>query len=386
MDRERPLNARNALAAIAGAFALIAGTAAGAAPAPAPQTALPALSLWPARVGGSVSFHYDANDSSPAGQSAVHAVVTLTRVVGDRVAITVTPDDGAPSAVVGRIENGGGLRLEPASRFAGAVPVRAGGGQGAGGNGDIPLDRPIGGLPGQSGAPQGGYGGRGQGHSQYGGGQGAGTFERGSARRSAVPSSIFVVAALVAGRAQAGSGTRGWSFTAPAGATEAFVPLTARVESVRGGVASIIADGSGEVQVASNDATSAQSRAPSQNGGYGGYGGRRRGGSSGQGGYGGPGNAGGNGNGGYGNAGNGGGGYGNGGNGGNGNGGNAGNGGYANGGAYAQQTTVPATVAYHVESSFRGGRLTLARGTETTTPHGTATQSPTTVRWTLTPL
>ncbi len=374
MDQER-LNARTALAAVAGAFALIAGTAAGAAPAPAPQAALPALSLLPARVGGSVSFHYDANDSSPAGQSAVHAVVTLTRVVSDRVAITVTPDDGAPSAVLGRIENSGGLRLESGSRFAGAVPVRAGGGQGA--DGDIPLDRPIGGIPGQSGAPQGGYGGRSQGQGQYGGGQGAGTFERGSVRRSTVPSSILVVAALVAGRSQAGTGTRGWSFTAPAGATEAFVPLTARVESVRGGIASIVAEGSGEVQVASNDVPgAAQPRAPSQNGGYGGYGGRRRGGSSGQGGYGGPGN-GGNGNGGPGNGGNGNGGYGN---------GNGGTGGYGSGGAYAQQTTVPATVAYHVESTFRSGRLTLARGTETTTPRGGAAQSPTTVRWTLTPL
>jgi hypothetical protein len=340
-----PASLRLPQAAFATVLAVSVASAAAAAPAAAPQAALPAFSLLPAHVGGSVSFHYDANESSPRGQSSTHAVITLTRVVNDRVAITVTPDDGAPVAVLGRIENGGGLRIEGGSRFAGSSPARAGGAPSA--DGDIPLDRPIGGLPGQTGSGQGGYGGRGQGQGTDGAARAGATFERGSAQRAAVPSSITVIAALVAGRPQAGSAAHGWSFSAPAGASEGFVPLTARVESVRGGVASVVADGSGEVQVTANDApAAAQSRAASQNGGYGGYGGRRRGGASGQGGY----------------------------------------GGYGNGGVYAQQATVSATVAYHVESAFRGGRLTLARGSETTTPHGAGTQSPTTVRWTLTPL
>jgi hypothetical protein len=358
MDHHRPVNARIRAAAVCGALALATGTAAHAAPAPAPQAGLPALALVPAHVGGSISFHYDANESSPGGPGATHAVVTLTRVVNDRVAITLTPDEGSPTAAVARIENGGGLRLESGSRFArGEAPANGGPRTN---DGDIPLDRPIGGLPGQTGSASGGYGGRGQGTGGYGQrGQPAGTFDR-SAQRSAVPSGIVVVAALVAGRSQAPASARGWSFSTPAG--NAFVPMTARVESLRSGVASIVADGSGEIQVASGEAAVPQPQ-QSPPGGYGGgYGGRRRGG-NGQGGYGGNGQGGYGGNGGYGN----------------------GNGGNGNGGYAPQSSTVPATVAYHVESTFRGGRLTLARGSETTTPHG-GSQSPTTVRWTLTPL
>jgi hypothetical protein len=368
MDHHRPVNARIRAAAVFGALALAAGTAAQAAPAPAPQAGLPALALVPAHVGGSISFHYDANESSPGGPGATHAVVTLTRVVNDRVTITLTPDEGSPTAAVARIENGGGLRLESGSRFARGEAAANGGPRTN--DGDIPLDRPIGGLPGQAGSTPGGYGGRGQSTGGYGQrGQSAGTFDR-SAQRSAVPSGIVVVAALVAGRSQAPASARGWSFSTPAG--NAFVAMTARVESLRSGVASVVADGSGEIQVASGEVAVPQPQ-QSPAGGYGGYGGRRRGGNGGYGGNG-QGGYGGNGQGGYG------------GNGGNGQGGYGGNGGYGNGnGGYVPQSTVPATVAYHVESTFRGGRLTLARGSETTTPHG-GSQSPATVRWTLTPL
>jgi hypothetical protein len=348
MDHHRPVNARIRVAAVFSALALAAGTAAQAAPAPATQAGLPALALVPAHVGGSISFHYDANESAPGGP-ATHAVVTLTRVVNDRVAITQTPDEGSPTAAVARIENGGGLRLESGSRFARGEAAANGGPRTN--DGDVPLDRPIGGLPGQTGSAPGGYGGgqgtggygqRGQGTGGYGQrGQSAGTFDR-PAQRSAVPNGILVVAALVAGRSQAPASARGWSFSTPA--ANAFVPMTARVESLRSGVASVVADGSGEIQVASGEVAVPQPQ-QSPAGGYGGYGGRRRGG-NGQRSYGG----------------------------------NGGNGGYI------PQSTVPATVAYHVESTFRGGRLTLARGSETTTPHGGAAQSPTTVRWTLTPL
>ncbi|MBV8368398.1 MAG: hypothetical protein JO036_05620, partial [Candidatus Eremiobacteraeota bacterium] len=70
-----------------------------------------------------------------------------------------------------------------------------------------------------------------------------------------------------------------------------------------------------------------------------------------------------------------------------------GDGGYGQPGANGQaggygmpaRAMVQATVAYHVESAFRGGRLELARGTETTTPHANGAV-PSTVRWTLTPL
>ncbi len=51
-----------------------------------------------------------------------------------------------------------------------------------------------------------------------------------------------------------------------------------------------------------------------------------------------------------------------------------------------QRAANAATAAYHVETSFRGSRLELARGSETITPHGTAGEGPTSVRWTLTPL
>jgi hypothetical protein len=380
------MNARIRVAAACGALALAAGTAAQAAPPPPTQAGLPALALVPAHVGGSISFHYDANESAPGGPGATHAVVTLTRVVNDRVAITLTPDEGPPAAAVARIENGGALRLESGSRFARG---EAAANDGPRTDGDVPLDRPIGGLPGQtgsapggyggSGQSTGGYGGRGQGTGGYGGrgqgtggygqrGQSAGTFDR-PAQRSAVPNGIVVVAALVAGRSQAPASARGWSFSTPAG--NAFVPMTARVESLRSGVASVVADGSGEIQVASGEVAIPQPQ-QSPAGGYGGYGGRRRGG-NGQGGYGGTGQGG------YG-------GTGQGGYGGTGQGGYGGNGQGGYGGYDPQSSTVPATVEYHVESTFRGGRLMLARGSETTTPHGGAAQSPTTVRWTLTPL
>jgi hypothetical protein len=354
------MRVRTTLAAACAALAMASGAAASAAPAPpAPEPALPALTLLPQRVGASVSFHYDANATAPAANGPAHAVVTLTRVVNDRVAITVTPDDGAPSAVLGRIENGT-FRIDAAAARSGRADVARADGAG------VPSDGPIGGLPGgtNGGAGprgDGGYGQRGQGgygqgpsgqgpsgqggYGQGGYGQGGGYASRAEARPT-VPGAIAVVAALVAGRAGAGA-SRSWAFTAAAGAGGG-VPMTARVESVRGGVASISAEGSGEAQVPSEQPLTVA--APPQ-GGEGGYGGRRGGGGygGGRGGYGGQ------------------------------------PGGYGGQGAAQPRATVTATVAYHVESAFRGGRLELARGSETITPHATGAPA-STVRWTLTPL
>ncbi|HEX3466201.1 MAG TPA: hypothetical protein VHS78_19280, partial [Candidatus Elarobacter sp.] len=342
MNDERRTSFRAPIAAaLSAAFALTAATAAGA--APAPQTALPALALVPPRVGGSVSFHYDANESSAQGASQTHAVVTLTRVVNDRVAITVTPDDGSPSATVARIENGA-LRLDAGARASRAESPRSDAPRGD--DAQIPMDRPIGGLPGgtaPTGPGQGGYGqgGYGQGRSGQGGygqggyGQGSGAYGQrfgAAAERRAVPSSIAVIAALVAGRSGAGSAARSWSFATVAAGANGSVPMTAHVESLRDGVASVVADGSGQVELAS-----AETAVPQQLSQNGGYGGRRRGG---QGGYGGQDQGG------YGRT---------------GQGGNVGpgQGGYGQGGGYApQRTMTPATAAFHVESTFRGGRLT----------------------------
>ena len=55
-------------------------------------------------------------------------------------------------------------------------------------------------------------------------------------------------------------------------------------------------------------------------------------------------------------------------------------------GATGQQQSVPATVSLHVESTFRGGRLVLARGSDATTTHDVGGDVASTVRWTLTAL
>ena len=64
----------------------------------APPLAAATPSLIPSHVGASVSFHYDAIESGPRGAGGTHAVVTLTRIVNDRVAVTISPDEGQAGA------------------------------------------------------------------------------------------------------------------------------------------------------------------------------------------------------------------------------------------------------------------------------------------------
>jgi hypothetical protein len=309
------------------------------------SAAPPSPALIPSHVGSSVSFHYDAIENGPRGAGGTHAVLTLTRIVNDRVAITISPDEGQPSAVIARVLSDSSLRFDVAE------PRRAesayGGGRQAGS--DLPMDGPIGGLPG-AGAPGQGQG---QGRTQSGAAPGA--------MRAEVPASVRIVSALVAARPSAS--THSWPFSVAFGASEPGIPMTAKLEKAVGTEATVVADGTGEIRVAAA-ATGATQPAYPQGGGTGGYGRGRRGGSGmpgqgnpGQGipGQGGPGQ------------------------------GMPGQGGYA---ATPAPQAVPATATLHVETTFRGGRLQLARGSETTVVHGGSTSgdATTSVRWTLTAL
>jgi hypothetical protein len=55
-------------------------------------------------------------------------------------------------------------------------------------------------------------------------------------------------------------------------------------------------------------------------------------------------------------------------------------------GSVDPQRTVPVTVSLHVESTFRAGRLVLARGSDAATAHAVSGDVTTTLRWTLTAL
>ncbi len=240
---------------------------------------------------------------------------------------------------------------------------------------DLPQDGPLGGLPDDP---------RGAGTRQPEAGAGQpGTGARG------MPAGLSALASLLALRASGNAGELNWTFSAPVGpAVSGAVPLvalTARVTTAANGtVETIVADGHGDVQLAAAGAAGS----PAAAGGRGAGGTRRR--SGGQGGY--PGGGQGGGQGGY-PGGGGQGGYPGGGQGGGQGGGypsrrgqdggqtqGAGNG---NGGTAAGRT-VPATVVLHVESVFRDGRLHSARGTQTSTVHGSGgTDVTTTSRWTL---
>ncbi len=162
--------------------------------------------------------------------------------------------------------------------------------------------------------------------------------------------------------------------------------MTARAGEARGTETTLIADGSGDVQIAAaRDNVATQPRSGSgtgsgdgdQRGGAGGDqrggipGGQRGGGvlfpGGGQGSQGGGGQGGGVYGGGRGRRG-------------------GQNGSAQSAGSALQQRTVPATVNLHVESTFRGGRLILARGSDASTTHATGGDVTTTVRWTLTAL
>jgi hypothetical protein len=300
----------------------VSGIAA-AAVAPPPQAPSPATSLIPAHVGGSVSYHYDAVETGPRGTTNTRAVLTLTRVVNDRVTITVTPDEGPATAVVARLGRDGALRADSGADAS-----------------DIPLDRPLGG------------------------------FTPVREARAAIPQSVRVLAALLASRPATGTSARTWPFAAAVGPSESSVAMTARAAEAHGTETTVVADGTGEVQIAAvRDGTATQPRSDDGTRG----GGQRGGGvffpGGGQGGQGGV--------------------YGSGRGRRGGQGGGQGGGqspGGQNTGSADQPRTVPATVNLHVESTFRGGRLVLARGSDAATAHATAGDATTTVRWTLTAL
>jgi len=303
------------------ALTVFAGGIATAALAPPPAPS-PATSLIPAHVGGSVSYHYDAIETGPRGTTNTRAVLTLTRVVNDRVTITVTPDEGPATAVVARVGRDGALRADSTD-----AP-----------SSDIPLDRPL----------------------------GAG-FAPAREAHTAIPESVRVLAALLASRPATSTNARTWPFAAIVQSSESSVAMTARAGESHGTETTVIADGSGEVQVAASR-DSAATPQPRNDGGQRGGGVFFPGG--GQGGQGGQG----------------GGVYGS----GRGRRGGQGGGGQSPGGQSSatadQQRTVPATVNLHVESTFRGGRLVLARGSDAATTHASGGDATTTVRWTLTAL
>jgi uncharacterized membrane protein YgcG len=315
-------------AAMSAALTVAAGGIASTALAPPP-----APSLVPARVGGSVSYHYDAIETGPRGTTTTRAVLTLTRVVNDRVTITVTPDEGPATAVVARLGRDGALQADATN-----AP-----------SSDIPMDRPLGGLPGDA---------RG--------------FVPARAARVAIPDSVRVLGALLASRPATGTNARTWPFATVVQSSESSVAMTARAGDSHGTETTLIADGSGEVQIAAaRDSAAAQPRSDggTRSGGGQGGGGQRGGvlfpggGQGGQGGgvYGsGRGRRGGQG-------------------------GGQSPGGQTSG-ANDQQRLVPATVSLHVESTFRAGRLILARGSDAATSHAAGGDVATTVRWTLTAL
>lgn len=278
----------------------------------------PNPSLIPARVGGSVSYHYDAIETGQRGTTTTRAVLTITRVVNDRVTITVTPDEGPATAVAARLGRDGALRPDYADARSSAG--RAGGGDATA---DIPLDRPLGGLPGD--AP---------GSSRYS----VAGFTRNLEIRPAIPESVRVLAALLASRPAAGTNARTWPFAAAVQSSESSVPMTGRAGEARASESTVVADGTGDVLIAAaRDGFATQPRSDgSQRGGVYGSGRGRRGGQG--------------------------------------------------SGSAEQQRTVPATVSLHVESTFRGGRLVLARGSDAATAHATGGDVTTTLRWTLTAL
>ena len=367
---------RAAAASVATVSLWLPGTAGAATPKPAPRPApAPAApsSLIPARVGASASYHYDANETGPQGTTSTRAVVTLTRVVNDRVTVTVTPDDAAPAASVVRIAADGSLAIEGGADRVARAAANAGGS-------DIPLDRPLGGLPGDTRGGQAGGAAPSNGGGGYGANAGAASYGTGGAvrpARPALPESVRVMVALVAARGAAGANAKAWPFTAGVGSSGA-VPMTAHLGEPHGGELTVVADGSGETRLPSSDARVPEERRrdrprrrgrsarrcrraarrrrllpqrrpewhrPGRRSGGGVYGGgRRRGGQGGQG------------------------------------------GGAQGAGGYAQQQGAPATVTLHVESTFRNGRLVLAHGSDATVAHASGADATTTVRWTLTAL
>jgi hypothetical protein len=354
-----PAPSRTGLAAIVAV--VLAGMPASAA-VPAPRVIPPraAASVVPVHVGMSLAYRYELEQTGPRGTTTTRASVALTRVAGDRVTVTLTPEAGEPTAVVGRIATDGTLHLDTPTDERGTDAGAA----------DIPQDTPLGGLPDDprgSGASQAGTG-----NGRYGGRNGYGT---GAGGRGAQTPAWAALASLLAFRATGGTTTPSWTFSAPVGpAVTGPVPLlalTARATTAQNGlVETVVADGRGDVQLAATTGSP---------GAYGGRTGgtRRRGGTQG-GGYPGGGQDG--------NTGTGQGGYPGGGQGGypSRRGGQNGGQSSADGsGGIAVGRPVPATVVLHVESVFRDGRLASARGTQTSTLHGGGTDVTTTSRWTL---
>ncbi len=329
-----------ALAAALVAVALAGAPASAAAPAPKVIPPRVSASVIPARVGSSLAYRFDFEQTGPRGTATTHAAVALTRVASDRVVVTLIPEAGEPTALTGRVATDGTLHLDaPGAERAPA------------GDADLPQDTPLGGLPG-NGSSAGTAGG-----SRYGeaaGGAGG--------RRAAQAPELSALAALLAFRATGGTAVPTWNFSAPVGPAVSgavpLLPLTARATTAgNGSLETITADGHGDVQLAA--AGPAASPAPYGSRGSGGT--RRRGG--GFPGGGGGGFPGGGGQGRY----------------------PSREGGQAPAGSgTAGGQTVPATVALRVEATFRDGRLQGARGSQSATLHAGGSDATTTSRWTLT--
>ncbi len=327
-----PAPPRTGLAALV-AVALAGMPASAAVPAPRVIPPRATASVVPVHVGMSLAYRYELEQTGPRGTTTTRASVALTRVAGDRVTVTLTPETGEPTALVGRIATDGTLHLDTPTDERGAGASAA----------DVPQDTPLGGLPDDP---------RGNGASQAGTGAAGG--------RGAQTPAWAALASLLAFRATGGTTTPSWTFSAPVGpAGTGAVPLlalTARATTAQNGlVETVVADGRGDVQLA------AASGSPGAYGGRGTGGTRRRGGTQG-GGY--PGG----GQGGY----------------------PSRRGGQSGGqsspdgsGGIAAGRTVPATVVLHVESVFRDGRLASARGTQTSTLHAGGSDTTAIVRWTL---
>lgn len=231
-----PAPSRTGLALLV-ALAFAGLPAAAAVPAPKVIPPRATASVIPVRVGMSLAYRYELEQSGPRGTITTRASVALTRVASDRVTVTLTPETGEPTALAGRIATDGTLHLD--------APADARGPDA--GTADLPQDTPLGGLPddprgGQAGTG-GGYGGR------YGSGAG------GAGGRARQTPAWTALAALLAFRVTGGTPTPSWTFSAPVGpAASGSIPLlalTAHASTAQNGlVETVVADGRGDVQLA----------------------------------------------------------------------------------------------------------------------------------------
>lgn len=276
--------------------------------------------IVPALTGGSAAYRYDVDEHGPRGDSSTHETIVITRLAGDRAVITVVPENGPPSALDAGVAPGGALVA--ATRMPRPAPT-----------GEIPLDRPLGGLPddpASSPSPR-------------------------PSPTASVPLALRAVSAILATvRTTPGAS---WAAASETGAEA--LSLTARVSRGTGANATLVADGTAAIPGSTRGTGEGQGQAQGQ--------GQRHGGGYGRGGGGGGifglpfpvGHQGG---------------MGSGSRGGNGNsGGQRGN---------APQA-APTQATVHVETTLKDGRFAAASGTETGTSQGATTVTRT---WQLTRL